>query len=69
MHLQARRAVTVRWPGAQREFAAGERILTEISCKYTRDGFAALLEQAGFAPPTAWSDPLGWFAVYWAAPR
>ena len=69
MHLEARRALTVHWPGAQRAFRAGERIHTENSCKYTRDGFKALLEQAGFARPACWTDERGWFAVYWAAAR
>jgi dimethylhistidine N-methyltransferase len=66
MHLQARRAVVVHWRSGERSFAAGERILTEISCKYTLEGFTALLEQAGFARPSAWTDERGWFAVFWA---
>ena len=66
MHLEARRDLSVRWPGAQRNFHAGERIHTENSCKYTLAGFAALLEQAGFAPPEDWSDERGWFGVFWA---
>ena len=66
MHLEARRDVIVRWPGAQRAFRAGERLHTENSCKYTIEGFAALLEHAGFAPPVHWTDPRGWFAVFWA---
>ena len=66
MHLEARQALTVRWPGAQRAFAAGERIHTENSCKYTVDGFAALLQAAGFARPVHWTDERGWFAVFWA---
>ncbi|MEO8806394.1 MAG: L-histidine N(alpha)-methyltransferase [Burkholderiaceae bacterium] len=66
MHLEARTALTVRWPGGERAFAAGERIHTENSCKYTVDGFAALLQQAGFAKPQHWTDERGWFAVFWA---
>jgi len=66
MHLEARAALTVHWPGGERAFAAGERIHTENSCKYTIDGFAALLQQAGFAKPRHWTDERGWFAVFWA---
>ena len=66
MHLEARTALTVRWPGGERTFAAGERIHTENSCKYTVDGFATLLQQAGFAKPKHWVDERGWFAVFWA---
>ena len=66
MHLEARHEVDVHWPGAQRAFRAGERIHTENSCKYTIEGFAALLERAGFAPPQHWTDERGWFGVFWA---
>ena len=66
MHLEARAALTVRWPGGERAFGAGERIHTENSCKYTVDGFAALLRHAGFAEARHWTDERGWFAVFWA---
>ncbi len=67
MHLQATRSVTVRWPGGERSFAQGERIHTENSYKWTLEGFAALLKDAGFATTTAWTDPAQRFAVFWAA--
>ena len=67
MHLEARRDLRVQWPGAQRAFRAGERIHTENSCKYTVEGFAALLTGAGFATPTCWRDERGWYAVFWAS--
>jgi dimethylhistidine N-methyltransferase len=66
MHLEARRDLEVRWPGAARRFAAGERIHTENSYKYAPAAFEALLREAGFGAPTRWSDPRGWFAVWWA---
>ena len=69
MHLEARRTVEVRWPGARRAFRAGERIHTENSCKYTVEGFGALLQQAGFAEPVHWTDERGWFGVFWAPAR
>ncbi|MES2990480.1 MAG: L-histidine N(alpha)-methyltransferase [Pseudomonadota bacterium] len=66
MHLEARHALTVRWPGAQRAFRAGERIHTENSCKYTVQDFSALLLAAGFAAPEHWTDERGWIGVFWA---
>ncbi|MDO9284483.1 MAG: L-histidine N(alpha)-methyltransferase [Aquabacterium sp.] len=66
MHLQARAATTVRWPGAERHFEAGERVHTENSYKWTPEGFAALLRDAGFARVQRWSDAQGWFGVFLA---
>jgi dimethylhistidine N-methyltransferase len=66
MHLEARNAQTVRWPGGERSFAAGERIHTENSYKYGVEAFATLLRDAGFAPERHWTDRNGWFAVFWA---
>lgn len=64
MHLEARDALTVRWPGGERRFAAGERIHTENSYKYRRGDFEALLRDAGFRAPRCWTDERGWFAVF-----
>nr|WP_229218635.1 L-histidine N(alpha)-methyltransferase [Rugamonas brunnea] len=69
MHLEARHALTVRWQGGERHFGAGERIHTEYSYKYTRAGFVALLERAGFETARIWTDPAGWFAVIHARAR
>lgn len=66
MHLEARAATTVRWPGGERRFEAGERIHTENSHKWTPAGFAALLRDAGFAEVQHWTDPQGWFGVFLA---
>ena len=63
MHLQARRALQVGWPGGGRHFAAGERIHTENSYKWQPAAFEALLRDAGFARVTTWTDAQGWFAV------
>lgn len=68
MHLQARAAVQVRWPGGERVFRAGESIHTENSYKYDLEGLAALLERAGFAQVQAWTDAQNWFAVVLARP-
>ncbi len=64
MHLEAREPLAVRWPGAERHFAAGERIHTENSCKWTVEGFAALLASAGLAQQRHWCDAAGDFAVF-----
>ncbi|MES2830929.1 MAG: L-histidine N(alpha)-methyltransferase [Pseudomonadota bacterium] len=63
MHLEARRALTVSWPGGERVFSSGERIHTESSYKYTQQAFKTLLEQAGFVVRRAWTDPQQWFMV------
>ena len=69
MHLEARRAVDVNLGGQARRFAAGERIHTEDSYKWTPDGFAALLSDAGFAAPRMWQDADAGFALFLAEPR
>jgi dimethylhistidine N-methyltransferase len=66
MHLQARQAVTVQWPGGERQFAEGETIHTENACKWTVPNFEALLHSAGFASTRVWTDPVQRFAVLWA---
>jgi dimethylhistidine N-methyltransferase len=63
MHLEARRALRVGWPGGERAFAAGERIHTENSYKWTLPAFSSLLTEAGFREVTAWCDADRWFAV------
>jgi L-histidine Nalpha-methyltransferase len=66
MHLEAREALTVRWPGAERGFAAGERIHTENSFKWTLEGFAALLRDAGWQRPRHWTDAQHRFGLFLA---
>jgi L-histidine Nalpha-methyltransferase len=63
MHLEARAALTVAWPGGERRFAMGERLHTENSYKYRQRDFEALLRQAGFADVQTWTDNQQWFAV------
>ncbi|MES2398530.1 MAG: L-histidine N(alpha)-methyltransferase [Pseudomonadota bacterium] len=67
MHLEASQDLTVKWPGQTRRFKAGERIHTECSYKYTLESMTALLQKAGFRHIEQWTDPKGWFAVFWAA--
>jgi L-histidine Nalpha-methyltransferase len=67
MHLEARHALTVRWPGAERRFAAGERIHTENSYKWTAEAFETLLREAGYTQLRRWTDARGWYALMLAS--
>ena len=67
MHLEARRSLTVAWPGGERRFAAGERIHTENSYKWTVPRFEQLLRDAGFAQVQHWCDDAQWFGVFLAS--
>ena len=70
MHLEAQRELDVSWPDGTarhiRHFAAGERIHTENSYKYSPAGFETLLREAGFADIRMWTDDRGWFALFFA---
>ena len=66
MHLQARRALRVRWPGGERVFAEGQTIHTENAYKWQVPDFAALLRTSGFVSTPVWTDPAQRFAVFWA---
>jgi dimethylhistidine N-methyltransferase len=63
MHLEARHALTVRWPGGERRFEAGELMHTEDSYKWVPADFESLLRDAGFRRVRQWSDAQGWFSV------
>lgn len=66
MHLEAREALQVRWPGGVRAFAQGERLHTENSYKYTPETFGRLLARAGFEEQRSWMSREAGFAVFWA---
>ena len=70
MHLQARRAMTVSIPGAELEveFAAGERLRTEISCKFTREGAERQLDEASMQLRAWYTDYDRRFALALAVP-
>ena len=63
MYLEARHALTVKWPGGERQFVASERIHTENSYKYTPDNFVQLLSQSGWLMTRTWKDVNNWFMV------
>lgn len=69
MHLVSRRAQSVRLADYDLEvdLAAGERIRTEISRKFTRDSAEALLIEAGFAPRRWYTSSERYFALALAA--
>jgi dimethylhistidine N-methyltransferase len=63
MHLESLRAQTVRVAGRSFEFAAGETLHTENSCKFTVEGFAALAGEAGWTLGRAWTSAQPAFAI------
>lgn len=65
MWLRASTAQHVRIPALDLEvdFAAGEEILTEVSCKFRPDNVAAELAEAGLRQTHWWTDPAGDFGV------
>lgn len=65
MLLEATRPMTVTIPPITLtvEFAAGERMRTEISAKFRRDGLAAELAATGFSPAGWWTDLAADFAL------
>jgi len=65
MHLLSRRAQVLHLGGEAYEFAAGETLHTENSCKYSVAGFQTVAARAGFAAGPVWTDENGWFALLW----
>ena len=65
IRLRSRRAQRVRIPAASLvvDFAAGEDVRVEISCKYTRESFERLLPGTGFAPRAFYTDSESLFAL------
>lgn len=65
MHLQSRRAQTIRVGETSYDFAGGETLHTENSHKYSVDGFQALAAGCGFSAGPVWSDERDWFTLLW----
>lgn len=62
--LRATRPTRIAVPGlVDAAFTAGDRILTEISAKFTPERIDSELAAAGFATTARWFDERGWFAV------
>jgi dimethylhistidine N-methyltransferase len=64
MHLESLYSQFVRIAGRRFDFAPGETIHTEISCKYTVEEFQALAQQAGFTTDRVWTDERQMFSVH-----
>jgi L-histidine Nalpha-methyltransferase len=65
LYLESLAAQTATIAGRHFEFAAGERIHTENSYKYSVDEFRALAARAGFRPVETWTDPDHLFSVHY----
>jgi L-histidine Nalpha-methyltransferase len=65
MYLRAERAQRVNIAALDLivEFAAGEEILTEVSCKFRPDAVAAELAEAGLRRTRWWTDDAGDFGL------
>jgi L-histidine Nalpha-methyltransferase len=64
MHLESQYAQIVHVGGCRFDFAVGETIHTEISCKYSIGEFQDLARKAGFSPQKVWTDPKQLFSVH-----
>jgi dimethylhistidine N-methyltransferase len=65
MFLQSRRRQSVAVAGRHFDFADGERLHVEYSCKYDAEEFQELARRAGFAPSGLWTDHAGNFSVHY----
>ena len=69
MHLISQANQTAHIAGEVFDFKEGESILTEVSYKYTLDGFAEMAAEAGFVVIEAWVDPKNYFSVQYLIAR
>ncbi len=65
MYLISQKDQTVHIDDRQFHFAAGEKILTEYSYKYSPDGFVGLAAAAGFTFEKLWTDDARLFGVFY----
>jgi dimethylhistidine N-methyltransferase len=63
MHIESRRAQTVRVDGAEVAFAVGETIHTESSHKFSLEQFAEIAASAGLKVERVWRDSQNLFSV------
>ncbi len=64
MHLESVCAQTVTVSGRTFAFAAGERLHTENSCKYSVAEFQRLAQSAGYRTEAAWVDAESLFSLH-----
>lgn len=64
MHLESTCAQIVTVSGRSFAFAAGERLHTENSCKYSVTEFQRLAQSAGFRAERVWVDPDHLFSLH-----
>jgi L-histidine Nalpha-methyltransferase len=64
MHLESRYAQVAHVAGRRFDFAVGDTIHTEISCKYSIAEFQELAKKAGFSPQKVWTDAGQLFSVH-----
>jgi dimethylhistidine N-methyltransferase/ergothioneine biosynthesis protein EgtC len=71
MHLRARRAQTVKIPDLDLsvDFAEGEDLRTELSCKFRRESLTAELKAGGFTVRHWWTDTARRFALLLVVPN
>ncbi|HET6248304.1 MAG TPA: L-histidine N(alpha)-methyltransferase [Tepidisphaeraceae bacterium] len=71
MHLESTcdQRVSIAAADVEVRFAAGERIHTENSYKFTPERIGALLAQTGFEVEETWTDERGWYSVTLARVR
>ena len=67
MHLLSACQQSVTVGGERFDFAEGQTLHTENSCKYTVPGFQALARAAGLQPQAVWTDAQRLFSVHWLA--
>lgn len=65
MHLVSARQQSAAIGGESFDFAEGQTLHTENSCKYTVAGFQALARGAGLQPQAVWTDAQRLFSVHW----
>ena len=67
--IVSRVAQRVHVAGCRFEFAAGEPMQVEISCKYTKESFGRLAARAGWQIAQEWTDPAAHFGLYLLVPE
>lgn len=65
IYLVSLRRQELHLAGSSFAFAAGERLHTEFSYKYTLEGFQALARLAGYHAEAVWTDPRDYFSVHY----